>query len=195
METNFNDIQQLWQSQKATSFDLNALVEGLKKTEKKQKRERVGIAVITPVTLSFLFWAMPWKESQAVLLSLMVIAAAMIWVGWLSFSSLVKPSDNSESFSNREYLKTQLEKLKFRYKIAGKYMYFYAFLLAAAINVAYFVLLAPMSDTIRIFAHVGITVMIFVVMHFSIKKRIQKYDKTLKPIMEQLEKLLIEVKK
>ncbi|HSF56142.1 MAG TPA: hypothetical protein VLA71_20470 [Algoriphagus sp.] len=194
METNFNDIQQLWQSQKAGSFDLMGLIEGLKKTEEKQKRERVFIAIITPATLSFLFWVMPWGESKAILLSLLVIAAAMLWVGWLSFSSKVSPSDDSESFSNREYIKTQLEKLRQRYRIAGKYMYFYAFFLAVAINVAYFVLLAPLSDTIRISAHVGLTVMIFIMMHISIRMRLKKYDKTLKPMMEQLEKLLTEIK-
>ena len=194
METNFNDIQQLWQSQKADKFDLSSLIEGLKKTEKRQKRERIGISIITPLTLGFLFWVMPWRESQPILLSLLVIAVAMIGVAGLSFSSLVKPSDNSDSFTNREYLKTQLEKLKFRYKIAGKYMYFYAFLLAVALNVAYFILLAPFSDTIRFATHAGLTIMIFVAMHISIRMRIKKYDKTLKPIMEQLEKLLAESK-
>lgn len=194
METNFNDIQQLWQSQKASNFDLTGLIEGLKKTEQKQRREKISIAIITPATLVFLFIFMPWQESKAILLSLLVIAAAMIWVGWMSFSSVVKPSDNSDSFSNKEYLSTQLEKLRQRYKIAGKYMYFYAFLLAGAINVAYFVLLAPLSNVIRIGAHVGLTLMIFVFMHFSIKRRIKKYDKTLKPMMELLEALLLEAK-
>ena len=194
METNFNDIQQLWQSQKADKFDLSSLIDGLKKTEKRQKRERIIIAIITPLTLGFLFWVMPWRESQPILLSLLVIAVAMIGVAGLSFSSLVKPSDNSDSFTNKEYLITQLEKLKFRYKIAGKYMYFYAFLLAVALNVAYFVLLEPFSDTIRFSTHAGLTIMIIVAMHISIRMRIKKYDKTLKPMMEQLEKLLSESK-
>ena len=194
METNFNDIQQLWQSQKADKFDLSSLIDGLKKTEKRQKRERIIIATITPLTLGFLFWVMPWRESQPILLSLLVIAVAMIGVAGLSFSSLVKPSDNSDSFTNKEYLITQLEKLKFRYKIAGKYMYFYAFLLAVALNVAYFVLLEPFSDTIRFSTHAGLTIMIIVAMHISIRIRIKKYDKTLKPMMEQLEKLLSESK-
>lgn len=194
METNFNDIQQLWQSQKASNFDIQGLISGLKKTEEKQRKERIAIAIITPSTLVFLFAVMPWGESKAILMSLLVIAAAMLWVGWLSFSSALKPSDDSESFSNKSYIETQLAKLKQRYKIAGTYMYFYAFLLAAAINVSYFVLLEPLSATIRISAHLGITVMMFVVMHISIRRRIKKYDQTLKPIMEQLEKMLLELK-
>lgn len=195
METNFNDIQQLWQSQKASNFDLQGLISGLKKTEEKQRKERIAIAIITPSTLVFLFTVMPWGESKAIFLSLLVIAAAMLWVGWLSFSSALKPSDDSDSFSNKEYVQTQLAKLKQRYKIAGSYMYFYAFLLAVAINVAYFVLLEPLSATIRISAHLGISVMMFVVMLISIRRRIKKYDQTLKPIMEQLEKILLEIKK
>lgn len=194
METNFNEIQQLWQSQKAGSFDLRGLIDGLKKTEEKQRKERIAITIITPATLLFLFLVMPWGESIAILLSLLVIAAAMLWVAWLSFSSKVSPSDDSESFSNQEYIQTQLSQLRQRYKIAGTYMYFYAFLLAVALNVVYFVLLEPLSDTIRISVHAGLTVIIFVAMHFSIKRRIKKYDKTLKPMMEQLEKLLSEIK-
>ncbi|MCU0399757.1 MAG: hypothetical protein MUE75_01935 [Algoriphagus sp.] len=194
METNFNDIQQLWQSQKANNFDIQGLISGLKKTEEKQRKERIAITIITPTTLTFLFMVMPWGESKAILLSLLVIAVAMLWVAWLSFSSTLKPSDNSDSFSNKEYVQTQLTKLKQRYKIAGTYMYFYAFLLAVAINVAYFVLLEPLSVTIRISTHVGLTVMMFVVMHISIRRRIKKYDQTLKPIMEQLEKMLLELK-
>jgi uncharacterized membrane protein HdeD (DUF308 family) len=194
METNFNDIQQLWQSQKASNFDLQGLISGLKKTEEKQRKERIAIAIITPSTLVFLFTVMPWGESKAILLSLLVIATAMLWVGWLSFSSALRPSEDSESFSNKAYIETQLDKLKQRYRIAGIYMYFYAFLLAVAINVAYFVLLEPLSATIRISAHLGLTVMMFGVMHISIRRRIKKYDQTLKPIMEQLEKLLLELK-
>jgi hypothetical protein len=194
METNFNDIQQLWQSQKADNFDLQSLITGLKKTEAKQRKERIAIAILTPSTLIFLFTVMPWGESNAILLSLLVIAAAMIWVVWLSFSSALKPSDDSESFSNKEYIQTQLSKLKQRYKIAGTYMYFYAFLLAVAINVAYFVLLEPLSNTIRLSIHLGLTAMMFAVMHLGIRRRIKKYDQTLKPIMEQLETLLVELK-
>lgn len=194
METNFNDIQQLWQSQKANDFDLSSLISGLKKTEEKQRREKISIAIITPATLVFLFIFMPWQESKGILLSLLIIAAAMIWVGWMSFSSVVKPSDNSDSFSNKEYISTQLEKLRQRYKIAGKHMYFYAFLLVVALNISYFILLAPLSDIIRISIHAGLTIMIFAVMHISIRKRIKKYDKTLKPMIEQLETLLLEAK-
>jgi len=36
--------------------------------------------------------------------------------------------------------------------------------------------------------------MMFAVMHSSIRRRIKKYDQTLKPIMEQLEKMLLELK-
>ena len=194
MECNFNDIQQLWQSQKTTEFDFTNRIEGLKKTEKKQKRERITIAIITPATLGFLFTFMPWQESKAILLSLLVIAVAMVGVAILSFTSFVTPSDTSDSFSNKEYLQSQLEKLRFRYKIAGKYMYFYALLLAIALNVAYFVLLAPFSDWIRISVHLGLTLMIFLFMHYSIRKKLQKYDKTLKPMMEQMESLLAEIK-
>jgi uncharacterized membrane protein YciS (DUF1049 family) len=73
-------------------------------------------------------------------------------------------------------------------------MYIYAFLLALALNISYFILLEPFSDLVKIATHSGLTILIFVVMHISIRMRIKKYDKTLKPMMEQLEKLLVEAK-
>ncbi|GAB2485185.1 hypothetical protein [Algoriphagus taiwanensis] len=195
METNFNDIQQLWQSQKAKDFDIQGLISGLKKTEQKQRKERISIAIITPVTLAFLFIAMPWAESKAILFSLLVIAVAMLWVVWLSFKSTLMPSDNSESLSNQKYLETQLAKLRQRYKIAGTYMYYYALLLAIALNVSYYVLLAPFSLEMRIAVHLALTLIIMVMMNFSIKRRLKKYDRTIKPIMEELERLLSDIKK
>lgn len=190
METNFNDIQQLWQSQKATNFDLNALIQSLKQTEKSQRRERICIVLCTPATVAFLFWVMPWRESQAILLSLILIAGIMIWATWLSYSSRVKPADSTESFSNREYLATQIRQLKYRYRIAQRHMYTYAAVLSLALNISYFVLLAPLQAWTRVLIHLALTLAVMGFMHWSLRKRLKKYDRTLKPTIRVLEDLL-----
>lgn len=194
METNFDHIQQLWQSQKSQPFDLPGLIKGLKKTEKKQKRELMFMAIITPMTLGIIAWSLPWKENPVFILSWLLIAIAMIGIFGLTFKAKLNKSDSSESLSNRDFIQTQIKKLKSRYKIANKYMYIYTMLLILGLNIAYFILMEPFPTSIRLIIHISLSVAILVFMHFSIKRKIKKYDKTLKPLIEQMENLLEELK-
>lgn len=190
METNFDHIQQLWQSQKSQPFDLEGLIYGLKKTEKKQKRELIFMAIITPLTLGFIAWSLPWEESPLLLLSWLLIAIAMVGIFGLTFKAKLSKSDSSEILSNRDFIQTQIKKLKSRYTIASTYMYIYTLLLIMGLNIAYFILMEPFSTSTRIIIHISLSVAILVFMRFSIKKKIKKYDKTLKPLIEQMENLL-----
>ncbi|RIW13343.1 hypothetical protein D0X99_16330 [Algoriphagus lacus] len=194
MENNFNDMQKIWQSKKASSFDLDALMHGLRLTEKKQRKERIAIAIIGPITFVFLIFVLPLQESNLVLITPFLIGLAMAWVAWLSFKSKLLSSEDSLSLSNRQYVETQLRKLQHRYRIAEKYMYFYGLLLIIAVNLAYFVFLAPLPENIRWAIHLGVSLMIILLIHFIIKSRLKNYDKTLKPLMQHLQQLLLEAK-
>lgn len=190
METSFSDIQQLWQSQKAQEMDLSTLIEGLRKTESKQRREQLFMLIITPLTIGFLFWVMPWQESTGITISLFLIALAMIGVLILSIRSKVKTLDISETSDNELYLKTQIRKLKARYIIAGKHMYVYTILLVIALNISYFILLEPLESWVRILIHTVLTAAIFGFMHWQIKRKLKKYDRELKPMIEKMEGML-----
>jgi ABC-type nickel/cobalt efflux system permease component RcnA len=190
MKTNFNDIQNLWQFQKVKGFDLSTMIDRLKQTEKSQKRERLVILFCTPATVGFLFWVMPWRESPAILISLILIALIMIWATWLSYASKLKPVDSTESFDNRTYLTTQIKQLNYRYRIAQRHMYTYGVLLSLALNISYFVLLEPLGLGLRIGIHLAMTLSVLGFMHWSLKKRLKKYDQTLKPTINKLEELL-----
>ncbi len=190
MDSNFNDIQQLWQSQKARSFDINALIQSLKQTEKSQARERICIVVATPATVGFLFWVMPWRESPTILLSLVLIALILVWASWLSYVSRVKPVDSTENFSNKAYLTAQIKRLTYRHRIAQRHMYIYGIVLTLALNISYFVLLEPLQTWARVLIHLGLTLAVMGFMHWSLRRRLKKYDGTLKPTIEALEGLL-----
>ncbi len=192
MENNFEDLKKLWQNQRPVEFELTKLVKGLRETASKQQRERIAMLIITPVTIGFLFYTMPFRESRAILISLCLIAVAMLWVVWLTFSSRLRPVDSSEQFANKDYLEIQIQKLTYRYKIARKHMYGYAFLLAVALNISYFVLLEPLHWLIRVGIHLVLTCSIFAFMHWSIRRRVKKYDKELKPMITSLENILKE---
>lgn len=190
MENNFEDMQKLWQAQKPVEFDLTSLMAGLKKTEAKQRREQLSMWIITPLTIGFLFWSMPWRESLGIAISLYIIAFAMIWVLGMALRSKVSKNDSSEAFSNEEYLKTQIKKLSYRYQIAKKYMYGYMFLLVLALNISYYILLEPLSAIIRIGIHLTLTLSIAGFMHWQMRRKIKKYDLELKPMIEQMKAML-----
>ncbi|GMQ27509.1 hypothetical protein [Algoriphagus confluentis] len=195
METNFNDIQQLWQSQKANNFDLSGLIQQMKATEKKQKAEWMIAWICTPITMVILTFVLPLKDSPLGVITLLIIGFGMGWVIWLNSKSLLKKVENSDLYNQRDYLEEQLQKLKFRGKIIQKHMITYGILLTIAINLGYLAVLAPLSLPYRIFAHVGATLFIAGIMWITLRKKRKKFEAESQPVIRQLEKLLDELEK
>lgn len=194
METNFNDIQQLWKSQKAVNFDISGLIQQMKATEKKQRTEWIiGIACV-PITISILVYALPLKDSPLGIITLLIISFGMSWVIWLNSKSLLGQVENAERYNQRDYLEEQIQKLKLRGKIIQKHMITYGVLLALAINLGYLAVLTPLSLQVRIGAHVGATLFIAVIMWFTLRKKSKKFETESRPMIKQLEKLLDELK-
>jgi hypothetical protein len=194
METNFNDIQQLWLSQKANDFDLPRLIQQMKATEKKQKLEWILGLACTPLTIAFLVYVLPLKDTVLSILTLVIISIAMAWAIWLNSKSLLKKVEDSESYSQRNYLEDQLRKLNLRGKIIQKHMITYGVLLAVAINLGYLEVLSPLDLQYRLVAHLGATLFVAGIMWFTLRKKRSKFEAEAKPMIRQLEKLLIELK-
>ncbi|WP_075352365.1 hypothetical protein [Algoriphagus marinus] len=191
METNFSDIQQLWQSQKAKELDLNLLMQQMNKVEKKQKLEWMLALILTPITIVFLAIFLPLKDSVLGSLSLILIGLGMGWVIYLSSKSKLSAQNNPEVFSNQEFIKSQIKKLSLRNRIIRKHMISYGLILILAINLAYLAVLEPLSTGFRISAHLGASLMIVVIMLITIRRKSKKYDQELKPIIKHLESLLM----
>jgi hypothetical protein len=190
METNFDNIQKLWQNQKAKEFDLPSLISQMKRVEKKQKKEWIIVISLTPITVIFLSFVLPWRESLLGTLSIILVALGMAWVIWLSAKSRLKSIDDSERFNSQAFIQSQLKKLRLRYTILKKHMITYGLIISLAINIGYLVTLEPLSLPIRIAAHVGATLLIFSIMWITIRRKRKKYDQELKPIIEDLERLI-----
>jgi len=190
MENNFEDIQKLWQRQKANEFDLPSLINQMKRIEERQKRELIIGISLTPITVIFLAFVLPWRESLQGALSIILVALGMAWVIWLSAKSRLKSIDNSERFNSQEFIQSQLKKLRLRYIILKKHMITYGLIISLAINIGYLVTLEPLSLPIRIAAHVGATLLVFTIMWITIRRKRKKYDQELKPIIEDLERLI-----
>jgi 1,4-dihydroxy-2-naphthoate octaprenyltransferase len=194
METNFNDIQQLWQSKKASDYDLPALIQQLKATEKKQKLEWMIALACTPITMIILVYVLPLKDSFLGVLTLLVIAFGMAWVIWLNSKALLRTVEDSESYSQRSFVEDQLRKLQLRGKIIQKHMITYGLLIAFAINMGYLEVLSPLSVEFRILAHLGATGMIAGVMWYTLRKKKKTFENESRPMILQLEKILAEMK-
>lgn len=194
METNFNDIQQLWQSQKASNFDLGGLIHQMKATEKKQKMEWIIGLACTPITILILVLVLPLEDSILGILTLVLISLGMAWVIWLNSKSLLKKVEDSESYSQRNYVEDQLRKLNLRGKIIQKHMIAYGVLLALAINLGYLEVLSPLELKFRLIAHIGATLFVAGIMWFTLKKKRKTFEKESRPMITQLEKLLVELK-
>lgn len=194
METNFNDIQQLWQSQKAENFDLAGLIHQMKAAESKQKREWIIGLICTPITIAILVYALPLKDSILGVLTLLLIASLMAWVLWLNSKALLKPTENAEVYSQKDFVEEQLTKLRLRGQIIQKHMVTYGILLAVAINLGYLAVLYPLSWELRLTAHLGATLFIAVIMWFTLKKKRKSFESQSQPMIQQLEKLLSEMK-
>lgn len=194
METNFNDIQQLWQSQKAKSMDLSGLIQQLKATEKKQKLEWLIALACTPITVILLVFLLPLKDSPLGILTIFIISFGMAWVIWLNSKSLLGQVEDSERYSQREFLEEQLRKLNLRGKIIQTHMITYGFLIAIAINLGYLAVLSSLEWEFRLISHIGATLMIAGIMWITIKKKKKKFEVESGPAILQLEKMLRELK-
>jgi hypothetical protein len=190
MENNFEDIQKLWQRQKANEFDLPSLINQMKRIEERQKRELIIGISLTPITVIFLAFVLPWRESLLGALSIILVALGMAWVIWLSAKSRLKSIEDSERFNSQEFIQSQLKKLRLRYTILKKHMITYGLIISLAINIGYLITLEPLSLPIRIAAHAGATLLIFIIMWITIRRKRKKYDQELKPIIEDLERLI-----
>jgi membrane associated rhomboid family serine protease len=105
-------------------------------------------------------------------------------------NSGLKLIDDSERFNNQEFIHSQLQKLRLRHTILKKHLITYGLIIFLAINIGYLVVLEPLSIPTRIAAHVGATLFVFTIMWITIRIKRKKYDQELKPIIEDLERLI-----
>ena len=189
MEEDIANWKNSWKEEKSDASNVQTLIVALNKLEKKEKRERVFIGVAFPLTLLFLGLVLPIFESYYYSAAIFCIGIGMITLLIQIYWSKLKYKDEG-SFTNQEYIKKNIKRLKGKMMTTSRYMWGYTFLLLTGLNIGYLEVLRNVGLPLRITIHGVLSIAILVFMYFGIQRRSKKNTKEIVPLINRLESLM-----
>lgn len=189
MNKDIKDLQGLWQGEQSSPTDQQQLIDNLNNVEKKAKRERWMMLTTFFVTIAILLFILPIMESWYYLFSIAILGFAMLMIIFLVYRTKFHSLSNGKKFSTQQFITSHIQKLKDKITIVSKYMWIYGILIAAGINVGYLEALKEMTLSSRIGYHILATVLILAAMCYGIKKKMDKYNEEIAPLISQLNEL------
>lgn len=195
------EIKNLWKEQKTRDIGIKStqyytsLLDGLKKNEKKVKRNYIIMSIVMLFTIFFidkvavesmtdktmLTWAGFWMIYLAI--------AAIIYVSW---ATVIKFDVKGLTESSLEFLKTAREKLRLRNRLRTIGIPVYTALLTIGITFVYIQVTAPMELIYKVITYTLFYLFIASITVFSYKREKKKYLNEVKPIEDKLDTLLNE---
>ncbi len=195
------EIKNLWKEQKTRDIEIKStqyytsLLDGLKKNEKKVKRNYIIMSIVMLFTIFFidkvavesmtdktmLTWAGFWMIYLAI--------AAIIYVSW---ATVIKFDVKGLTESSLEFLKTAREKLRLRNRLRTIGIPVYTALLTIGITFVYIQVTAPMELIYKVITYTLFYLFIASITVFSYKREKKKYLNEVKPIEDKLDTLLNE---
>ncbi len=191
METNFNDLQNMWKLQKATSTSsTESLIEGLKRRDRINKRERIALTISFALSISVLFISTFYVGNIFYTIGIILISIGMVIFLWQIFESKLPKSHQNFDANTKDFATKQIYVLKNTLNISAKYIWVYAAFIIIGLNISYigFVKFLPVSVLIAI--NLFFTVGLFYIFYYSIKKRKQKNREEILPLIARLEDML-----
>jgi len=194
MDQDITKLQNLWKEEKSTSFDLNKLIKQLNNVEQKGKIERIALLISVPITIIVLATVLPVFSNTYYLISIILIGLGMFMILLQSYRSKNSLIKNQYELDNKNYIETLIFKLKERMLTTSKYMWIYAFLLIAGLNIGYIDILGKLNLPLsgRIITHFVISGVMFYLFYYGISKRKKKNKDKILPLIKLLENLKIE---
>lgn len=189
MEQDISNWKNLWEEKKTSPLDVKTLIHQLTRVEKRNKKERIILAISFPITVLILLLFLPISESYYYLTAILCIGLGMLLILWQLYKSKLKPNTQEGDLNNQNYIAATIKSLKEKMMITSKYMWMYTFLLLLGLNTGYIEVLQHLSIPLRILIHVLLTLGILVFMYVGIKKRMLKNKKEIKPLIDELEDL------
>ena len=187
MKDELKNWQQSWQQEEAPLPDSNTLLQMLNKMEAKASRERVLILLAFVLTIGFLIWVLPLFQSAYFITGFSLIALAMVILLIRLFMHKLRPVNRIDLLDNKTFLQQQIKSLRWRMRTTAVYMWVYAFLLMAGINIVYLDALSDLSLSGRLVAHGGASLFILIIFGWGVRKRLKKYCQELLPLITTLE--------
>ncbi len=187
MKDELKNWQQSWQQEEAPLPDSNTLLQMLNKMEAKASRERVLILLAFVLTIGFLIWVLPLFQSAYFITGFSLIALAMVILLIRLFMHKLRPVNRIDLLDNKTFLQQQIKSLRWRMRTTAVYMWVYAFLLMAGINIVYLDALSDLSLSGRLVAHGGASLFILIIFGWGVRKRLKKYRQELLPLITTLE--------
>jgi len=189
MNKDIDDLKSLWQEQELDTPNSSDMINQLNELEVKNKRERTLVACFLPITIVPLLFAIPILESPYYIASMIILSVAMIMIIYLIFKNKFEKINSEEEFDNKAFLNRQSQKLKGNMRITSFYMWIYSFLIILGINVCYLEAFSSMETYLRIIIHFVVSIILYVFMFWSIRRRKLKNKNEMEPLIQQLESM------
>ncbi len=186
MKDELKNWQQSWRQEKAPLQDHNTILQMLNKMEASANRERGLILLAFVLTIGFLIWVLPLFQSAYFITGFSLIALAMVILIVRLFMHKLKPANRFDLLNNKAFLQQQIKSLRWRMRTTAVYMWVYAFLLIAGINIIYLDALSDLSLSGRMVAHGGASLFILIIFGLGVRKRLKKYRQELLPLINTL---------
>ncbi|MEM6966508.1 MAG: hypothetical protein AAF573_17220 [Bacteroidota bacterium] len=187
MDEELKKWKDLFQQRQAEEIDTTELIKNFNQLEKKNRRDKILLTILFPVTVLLLISVVPSFASPYYLGAIILMTLAMLFMLLKLYKNRFSKIEDSENFSNKTFVTHQIQVLKNRILLTSRDMWIYAFLLIAGINVGYIEALQYFSIPARVGLHLGVSLMLIAGFYFGIKKKLKEYDREIVPLIQQLE--------
>lgn len=191
-------IKNLWKEQKSKDIEVKSthyytsLLDGLKRNEKKVKRNYIIMSISMLFTIFFIDKVAVESMTDKTILTWVgfgLIYLAIIAIIYVSWATVIKFDVNGITDSSLEFLRSAREKLRLRNKLRTIGIPVYTALLTIGITFVYIQVTALMELKYKIVTYTLFYLFIGIITLVSYIREKKKYLKEVKPIEDQIDEL------
>ncbi|HPE54767.1 MAG TPA: hypothetical protein P5514_05030 [Bacteroidales bacterium] len=189
MDQSIKSLQELWHHKKVHLPDADMLITKLNQAESRSRHERLILWFSLPLTIVLLMILLPVFESAYFLFALLFSAFGMLMILWQMHKTKFSKIENDAQFNNSEFIQHHISKLKRKMLITSRYMWIYAFLLLAGINIGYLEAIENLDIEVRFLIHLTISGLLIFFFYKAIQKRKRNNIAELVPLIDLLKSM------
>lgn len=191
-------IKNLWKEQKSKDIEVKSthyytsLLDGLKRNEKKVKRNYIIMSISMLFTIFFIDKVAVESMTDKTILTWVgfgLIYLAIIAIIYVSWATVIKFDVNGITDSSLEFLRSAREKLRLRNKLRTIGIPVYTALLTIGITFVYIQVTALLELKYKIITYTLFYLFIGIITLVSYIREKKKYLKEVKPIEDQIDEL------